>query len=135
MFGDTKLTQKRCPVVWNRRQNRCGLLWPSIFTILSAVAEAERDRIREDIRDVRTDQRGRGGYLGGKLPFGWTLGGSGGLVKDRAQQEAIKIMKKVGPAGNLFAGNRFLDYCGGPFSLSHAGVKNILTTLQSGANC
>src|SRR5687768_7361512 len=30
-----------------------------VFTILSAVAEAERDRIRERIRDVKADQRQR----------------------------------------------------------------------------
>jgi DNA invertase Pin-like site-specific DNA recombinase len=42
-----------------------------VFTILSAVAEAERDRIRERIRDVKQDQRARGRYLGGSVPFGW----------------------------------------------------------------
>lgn len=35
-----------------------------VFTILSAVAEAERDRIRERIRDVRADQKQRQRYLG-----------------------------------------------------------------------
>jgi len=41
-----------------------------VFTILSAVAEAERDRIRERIRDVKTDQRKRQRYLGGICPIG-----------------------------------------------------------------
>src|SRR5829696_2007476 len=36
-----------------------------VFTILSAVAEAERDRTRERIADVKRDQRSRGRYLGG----------------------------------------------------------------------
>ena len=45
------------------------------FTILSAVAEAERDRIRERIRDVKRDQAKRGHFLGGwRTPFGWRLG-------------------------------------------------------------
>ena len=39
-----------------------------LFTILSAVAEAERDRIRERITDVKRDQRQRGRYLGGRVP-------------------------------------------------------------------
>jgi DNA invertase Pin-like site-specific DNA recombinase len=43
-----------------------------VFTILSA--EAERDRIRERIRDVKTDQRKRQRYLGGIVPFGWQVG-------------------------------------------------------------
>ena len=34
-----------------------------VFTILSAVAEAERDRTRERIMDVKVDQKRRGRYL------------------------------------------------------------------------
>ena len=41
------------------------------FTILSAVAEAERDRIRERISTVKADQKARGRYLGGKVPYGY----------------------------------------------------------------
>jgi len=44
-----------------------------VFTILSAVAEAERDRIRERISLVKADQKARGHYLGGKLPYGFKL--------------------------------------------------------------
>jgi len=36
-----------------------------LMLLLSAVAEAERDRIRERIRDVKADQRKRRRYLGG----------------------------------------------------------------------
>jgi putative DNA-invertase from lambdoid prophage Rac len=39
-----------------------------VFTILSAVAEAERDRTRERIQEVKKDQRDRGRYLGGTSP-------------------------------------------------------------------
>jgi putative DNA-invertase from lambdoid prophage Rac len=51
-----------------------------VFTILSAVAEAERDRIRERIRDVKADQRKRQRYLGGIVPFGWKVGDDGTLA-------------------------------------------------------
>jgi putative DNA-invertase from lambdoid prophage Rac len=44
-----------------------------VFTILSAVAEAERDRIRERISIVKADQKARGAYLGGKVPFGYAV--------------------------------------------------------------
>src|SRR5215813_12426615 len=57
-----------------------------VFTILSAVAEAERDRIRERIQDVKADQRKRHRYLGGKLPFGWKVGPDGELVEVPEQQ-------------------------------------------------
>ena len=42
-----------------------------MFTILSAVAEAERDRIRERVSDMKADQRQRGRYLGGCVPYGF----------------------------------------------------------------
>ena len=41
-----------------------------IFTILSAVAENERDRIRERIRDVKRHLAAQGVYGGGKRPGG-----------------------------------------------------------------
>lgn len=42
-----------------------------VFTILSAVAESERDRIRERVSTVKQDQKARGRYLGGVVPFGY----------------------------------------------------------------
>jgi putative DNA-invertase from lambdoid prophage Rac len=63
-----------------------------VFTILSAVAEAERDRIRERIADVKRDQRSRGRYLGGTVPFGYRVGENGELVEIPEQQEAIRTM-------------------------------------------
>src|SRR4051794_7202512 len=50
-----------------------------VFTILSAVAEAERDRIRERVSQVKADQRGRGRYLGGRVPFGFEAMPDGAL--------------------------------------------------------
>src|SRR4051794_23768922 len=48
-----------------------------VFTILSAVAEAERDRTRERIRDMKRDQKERGRFLGGATPFGGRGAGGG----------------------------------------------------------
>lgn len=48
------------------------------FTIMSAVAEAERDLTRERIAE--RDQRKRNRYLAGTPPFGWQVG------KDEVQQ-------------------------------------------------
>jgi DNA invertase Pin-like site-specific DNA recombinase len=60
-----------------------------IFTILSAVAEAERDRTRERIAEVKRDQRQRGRYLGGTPPYGYRVGEAGELVEVPEQQMAI----------------------------------------------
>ena len=60
-----------------------------VFTILSAVAEAERDRIRERISVVKADQKARGAYLGGYVPFGYAVG-DGQLVPVAEQQAVIE---------------------------------------------
>lgn len=66
-----------------------------VFTILSAVAEAERDRIRERIGTVKADQKSRGAYLGGKVPYGYELVGVGDkqLVPIAEQQKVIEAIR------------------------------------------
>ena len=59
-----------------------------LFTILSAVAEAEPDRRRERIAEVKADQRRRGRFLGGSVPFGWRREGNE-LVPVPDQQAAL----------------------------------------------
>src|SRR6202046_554231 len=50
------------------------------LTIAAAFAEAERDRIRERIGQVKADQKARGRYLGGIVPFGYRCGENGELT-------------------------------------------------------
>jgi DNA invertase Pin-like site-specific DNA recombinase len=65
-----------------------------VFTILSAVAENERDRIRERIRDVKRHLATQGMYGGGKRPFGFDVV-DGRLVPNRKEQAAIARMKEL----------------------------------------
>jgi putative DNA-invertase from lambdoid prophage Rac len=62
-----------------------------IFTILSAVAENERDRIRERIRDVKQHLASQGVYGGGKRPFGFDVV-DGRLVPNIQEQAALRKM-------------------------------------------
>jgi hypothetical protein len=48
-----------------------------VFTILAAVAEAERDHTRERIPEVKADQRKGGRFLSGIAPFGNAKGETG----------------------------------------------------------
>lgn len=95
-----------------------------VFTILSAVAEAERDRIRERIRDVKTDQRKRNRYLGGAVPFGYGLD-DGELIRDEPQQAAIVKMTAMRDAGSSL---RQIEAAmkGDGFELSHMSVARII---------
>ena len=59
-----------------------------VFTILAAVAEAERDRIRERTRTTKQDQKKRGRYLGGPVPFGFSIDADG-FLEERADCAAL----------------------------------------------
>ncbi|HEV2816146.1 MAG TPA: recombinase family protein [Allosphingosinicella sp.] len=45
----------------------------AFLTIAAAFAELERDQIRERIVGVKRDQKARGRYLGGRVPFGYDV--------------------------------------------------------------
>jgi putative DNA-invertase from lambdoid prophage Rac len=66
-----------------------------VFTILSAVATFERERIQERIRDTKEHQKKAGKYLGGAVPFGSQVDSKGHLQPDPKQQVAIKLIKKL----------------------------------------
>ena len=96
-----------------------------VFTILSAVAEAERDRIRERIRDVKRDQAKRGRYLGGKVPFGWRVE-AGALVEKPIEQQAIALIReeRAGKAPLRAIAAKVNERFG--VKLSHVGVADVL---------
>ena len=70
-----------------------------VFTILSAVAEAERDRIRERITDVKPDQKTRGRFLGGRRPFGYQVGKDGSPKPLEDERKALRSMQRMQKAG------------------------------------
>ncbi len=95
-----------------------------LFTILSAVAEAERDRIRERISDVKRDQRQRGRYLGGKVPFGYRVTDDGALIEFEEEQAAVREMVALRSQGTpLRAVAAHMKARG--FPISHNAVKEI----------
>jgi DNA invertase Pin-like site-specific DNA recombinase len=68
------------------------------MTIVAAFAEAERDRIRERITDVKRDQRERSRFLGGKRPFGYRIS-EGELVVDEREQAALARARELRMTG------------------------------------
>jgi putative DNA-invertase from lambdoid prophage Rac len=69
-----------------------------VFTILSAVAENERDRIRERVRDTKRHRASQRLYNGGKRPFGFDVV-EGRLVPNVNEQAALtraKILRQQG---------------------------------------
>jgi DNA invertase Pin-like site-specific DNA recombinase len=96
-----------------------------VFTILSAVAEVERDRIRERVADTKADQKQRGRFLGGTVPFGWAIGPDKELKPVADAQEAIGRMRAMRAAGESFrsiAGQMKAE----GFALTHEAVRKVL---------
>jgi putative DNA-invertase from lambdoid prophage Rac len=97
-----------------------------VFTILSAVAEAERDRIRERIADVKQDQKARNRYLGGSVPFGWFVEENGELVPNPTEQDAIATLRDARASGlSLRACVELVKERHG-LDLSHMTVKRVI---------
>jgi DNA invertase Pin-like site-specific DNA recombinase len=97
------------------------------LTIVSAFAEFERDRIGERIRATKRQQRGRGEFLGGAVPFGYRREGDQ-LVEEPAQQQAIGHMRTLKAEGkSLRAIAAQLTTEGTPCSFGT--VKNVLRRL------
>ena len=73
-----------------------------VFTILAAVAEGERDRIRERIRDAKRHLASQGVYSGGRRPFGSDVvldGEVRRIVPNAAEMavvERMKVMRRDG---------------------------------------
>ena len=119
-----------------RRLNDCGvnlhvIAWAATSPATaseswsSAIAEAERDRTRERITEVKRDQRSRGRFLGGTVPFGFKVGDDGNLVPIPEQQRAMETMKRLRAKGlALRTISDKLKAAGMP--ISHQGVKKVL---------
>ena len=72
-----------------------------VFTILSAVAENERDRIRERVRDAKRHRAEQRLYNGGKRQFGWDVV-DGRLVPNATEQAIIERMKSMRANGATY---------------------------------
>lgn len=71
----------------------CNGIGQLVFTILSAVAEQERTRLRERISEAKSKMRLEHRYQGGKVPFGYRLTKDGILAVDETQQTYIKLIR------------------------------------------
>ena len=95
------------------------------LTIAAAFAEAERDRIRERISQVKADQKSRGRFLGGRRPFGFCRGDNGELIPNDAEQAAISEAVELQARGLSLRAIRDELLAKG-FQISHEGVARIL---------
>jgi putative DNA-invertase from lambdoid prophage Rac len=94
------------------------------LTVAAAFAEAERDRIRERVAQVKADQKGQGRFLGGSLPFGYaTMDGK--LVPKPCEQETIERIKLLKAQGmSLRAISATVKAYG--HNLSHTAIARVL---------
>jgi DNA invertase Pin-like site-specific DNA recombinase len=76
-----------------------------VFTILSAVAENERDRIRERVREAKRHRASLRLFNGGKRPFGFDIVGERPdlrLVPNANEQAALAHGKALRDAGKTY---------------------------------
>jgi putative DNA-invertase from lambdoid prophage Rac len=76
---------------------------------------------------VKADQKARGRYLGGKVPFGFRRGDDGELVPHEAEQEAIREMAALRAEGEALRAIATAMAAKG-HRISHEGVAGVLRT-------
>lgn len=103
------------------------------LTIAAAFAEAERDRIRERIGQVKADQKARGRYLGGKIPFGFRRGDDSELIPHEGEQEAIREMVALRAQGRALRAIAEAIQSKG-HQISHEGVAGVLKAAGTSAH-
>jgi putative DNA-invertase from lambdoid prophage Rac len=95
------------------------------LTIAAAFAEAERDRIRERISQVKADQKTRGRFLGGSRPFGYTRGADGELIPHEGELAAVAEIIALRAQGKALRGIADEMEAKG-HKISHQGVARVL---------
>lgn len=106
------------------------------FGMLALMAEFERDRIRERQRDGINGKRQKGGYIGGRRPYGFQIIGTGRdavLVEDEQEQAAIREINALRATGAGYMKIAMeLQRKGYPY-LSHMGVKRVCERMNGDA--
>ena len=96
-----------------------------IFTILSAFATFERERIATRIREVKQVQKAEGKFLGGFTRFGYTVENER-LVPNPIEQKIIEEMRDLRRRGvSLRRISYWLDRIHG-IELSHSTISNVI---------
>ena len=96
-----------------------------LFTILAAVAENERDRIRERIRDVKRHLASQGVYGGGKRPFGYDVADKR-LVPNPKEQDALARVRALRAEGKTYRAIAFQVATEFGITLAPMTIKRIL---------
>ena len=95
------------------------------LTIAAAFAEAERDRIRERTSQAKADQKARGRFLGGGVPFGYSVDKKGQLHEDPAAIALRDKMVEMKAEGLSLRAIQAKVH-GHGYNISHQTVANVL---------
>lgn len=69
-----------------------------VLTVLAAVAEMEKNQLRERTSAALQHKKKHGEYTGGRVPYGYR-NGDGTLQEDKREQEAIEMAVKLRRSG------------------------------------
>lgn len=89
-----------------------GAVSALIFSIMSAVASFERQRIAERIGEAKASQKAKGAFLGGSAPFGYRVSGVGKeavLEADTALQGRVLALHRRGDSSRMIVAALKID--------------------------
>lgn len=97
--------------------------------ILGVIAEYERSMIRMRMRAGKLAKKARGGYIGGRVPFGYEIDHQGQLVESADEQTALRRMTQLRRDGATL--RRICDVLTAEgFETKHGGIWQTATVGQ-----
>ena len=100
-----------------------------IFTILSAFATFERDRIATRIREVKALQKSQGRWMGGRPAFGYKIK-NGRKVKRLTEQRIIAKMQELRDGGMSYQRIAWWLEATHKINKTEIGIKDILKAAR-----
>lgn len=109
----------------------------AMLTVMAAVATLKRDQINERCRNGRQAKKAEGGYIGGRVPYGYSLDSQSRLVPNPTEQAVLDIIRKRSRRGHtLYSIAKYLNDKGHPTKTgakwSHVAVGKLVERLKAG---
>ncbi len=101
-----------------------------ILSILAAVAQFERERIADRVREMKEHQKQSGRYRGGKPPFGFVVNEHGMLEPLAEQQGALALIVKRAAKGDSLRRIQAAVLDTFAIRLSHVAVARIVAEAR-----
>lgn len=97
-----------------------------LFGVLAAVAQFEKERNAERVRDMKQHEKEQGKYRGGRVPLGYRVGEDKTLVPDPTEQAVLALALRLSGEGKSLRRIQQAVSESLGFKMSHMAISRII---------